>query len=202
MCNLSWVVNVLNKPRGIRDHAEETPDYEALVEWSQKWSWFLSLSVSTLFVWLHSTTLKSTLALWLGLANRIWRKWCCTISGPRPQNILCAVALFLETPLLPHEKKLGLACWRMRDHMEQSWVSPVLPTEASGMWESMAKISKITKRAHNWPYVDTWVNPPSLAQSSRTVQPTHRLIRKNKYLLLWATEGLWLFVTQHYYGNR
>lgn len=58
-------------------------------------------------------SLNSVLALWLALINRRQQKWCYVTS--------CSLTL-LEC-FLHHVKKLSVAYWKMRGHMDENWGS-------------------------------------------------------------------------------
>lgn len=66
----------------------------------------------------------------------MWQLW------PQALRDLTHFFSFLWDSRLIHVKKPELAHWRIRDHV---WtrVNPVIPTEASDMWKSPVKISKV-----------------------------------------------------------
>lgn len=56
-------------------------------------------------------------------------------SPPKALQLLCSL---LDT-CDDHVNKFGPAYWRMKDHMEQSWVSWFIPAKTSDAWASWAK---------------------------------------------------------------
>ena len=96
-------------------------------------------SASTFFkMWLSSSSnqdmvpisppLKSGLALPPKMG-----KWWWTSNGPGPQQTLCSFTLTWNTYFC-HANKHKLACWRMRDRVKLSRITPVIPSKALDIW--------------------------------------------------------------------
>ena len=157
---------------------------------------FWPLPIFTLFaIWLRSAfpAFKSGLALWLALADRIWWKWGWASSGPRPQKAWVPLIpfLFMRTSLVsllederPHgtePRQPSCLTWgprHLREHssnQQSHWAGPQLTA-------------------------DTWASPTQ-ASSDEQNCPASPQTHKQKYVLLEAAEGLWLFVMQHCCGN-
>lgn len=107
-------------------------------------------------MWLYGRSLAGAVTysltswIWADLAKRMWQKSCSDFQRS------CMFLLILSEPCNFHVNKAKLAHWRMRDHMEQSWVIPA---------GAILGLSWLLR----------WLQRHEITAISRTTQTIHRL---------------------------